>query len=176
MQSAYVSNEDASGAIKNIQRRIYAISLINKKRISSNDSSSINMKEYIEEFVIYLSDVFNVQNAIEFELLTQPLMLDLTSAIPLGLIINEAITNSVKYAFPVTKTGKIVISLDRDQENNIKLIVRDNGVGLPDFFDNNNNTLGKNLIRGLSDQLQGELKIENNFGTQLSIVFKLLNS
>jgi two-component sensor histidine kinase len=176
LQSAYVSNEDASEAIKNIQRRIYAISLINKKRNGSDSSSSINMKEYIEELVIYLRDVFNIQNTIEFELLTQPIMLDLTRAIPLGLIINEAITNAIKYAFPVTKKGKIMIRLEQDQESNMKLVIRDNGVGLPDFFNDNNNTLGKNLIIGLSDQLQGELIMENNFGTQLSIVFKLLDS
>ncbi|WDF79029.1 histidine kinase dimerization/phosphoacceptor domain -containing protein [Mucilaginibacter sp. KACC 22773] len=176
LQSVYVSNEDASEAIKNIQRRIYAISLINKKRNGSDGSSAINMKEYIGELVIYLRDVFNVQNAIEFELLTEPIMLDLTRAIPLGLIINEAITNAIKYAFPVTKKGKIMIRLERDQKKNITLIIKDNGVGLPDFFNDNNNTLGKNLIIGLSDQLQGELIMENNFGTQLSIVFKLLNS
>jgi two-component system, sensor histidine kinase PdtaS len=175
MQSAYISNDDAAEAIKNIQRRIYVISLINKKRNGSDGSSSINMKEYIEELVIYLREVFDIQNTIEFELLTQPIMLDLTWAIPLGLIVNEVITNSIKYAFPITKTGKITIRLEQDKESNITLVIRDNGVGLPDFF-NHTNTLGKNLIIGLSDQLEGELIIGNNFGTQLSIVFKLVDS
>ena len=91
-------------------------------------------------------------------------------------LINEAITNAIKYAFPVTKKGKIMIRLEQDQESNMKLVIRDNGVGLPDFFNDNNNTLGKNLIIGLSEQLQGELIMENNFGTQLSVVFKLLDS
>jgi two-component sensor histidine kinase len=176
MQSAYISNDDGNEAIKNIQRRIYAISLINKKRNGFDGSSSINIKEYIEELVIYLRDAFDVHHVIEFELLTQPVMLDLTWAIPLGLIISEAITNSIKYAFPVTKRGKIMITLARDQEGTITLVIKDDGIGLPDFFDKSTNTLGKNLIIGLSAQLQAELTIENNSGTQLSVVFKLLDT
>jgi len=175
MQSAYVSNYDASEAIKNIQRRIYAISLINKKSNGSEDSSSINIKEYIEDLVIYLREEFSLDNTIDFQIVAQPIMLDLAWAMPLGLIISEAITNAIKYAFPIKKKGNVLIRLNRDMENSITLIIKDNGVGLPELFDYKN-TLGKNLIKGLSDQLQGKLIMENDFGTQLSFVFKLLDS
>ena len=175
MQSAYLSNADAAEVIKNIQRRIYAIALINKKRNDADGSSLVNFKEYIEELVIYLRDIFNIQNTIDFEIAAQPVMLALSWAIPLGLIVNEAITNSIKYAFPAARKGNIMIRLEQDTEGNIRLLIKDDGVGLPDFFDYNN-TLGRNLIIGLSDQLQGELAIGNNFGTQISVVFKLLNN
>ncbi|MCP2028911.1 two-component sensor histidine kinase [Flavobacterium sp. HSC-32F16] len=171
-QSAYLENDMALSAIKNSQHRIHSMSLIHQKLYNSENISTINMPNYIKELVEYLRDSFSLGQRIRFEVKVDPLELDVAHAVPLGLILNEAITNSIKYAFPDDRTGMIYITLETIAENQYVLTISDNGIGFDlNLSDKKTNSFGMMLIKGLSDDLDGKLTIENNNGTILKIEF-----
>jgi two-component sensor histidine kinase len=170
MQSAYIDNEVALETIRNSQRRMHTMSLIHQKLYQSEKLTSINMAIYIDELTIYLKESFIGHGNISFELLVESFELDIAQALPLGLIINEAVTNAIKYAFPDNCKGIIYIFLEKTPDKQYILTIKDNGIGLPNAFDiESNSSLGMNLMRGLSGQLQGDFNIRNNSGTQITI-------
>ena len=171
-QSAYLDNDMALSAIKNSQHRIHSMSLIHQKLYNSENIATINMPNYIKELVEYLKDSFSLAQRIRFEIKVAPLELDVAQAIPLGLILNEAITNSIKYAFPNDRTGMIYITIEATTENRYLLTISDNGIGAEtDFTDTKANSFGMSLIKGLSDDLEAKFTMENNNGTVLKIEF-----
>lgn len=171
-QSAYLENDMALSAIKNSQHRIHSMSLIHQKLYNSENISKINMPNYIRELIEYLKDSFNRGQRIRFEIKIDPLELDVAQAVPLGLILNEAITNSIKYAFPDDRTGMIYITLEGIAKNKYLLTISDNGIGIEtDFSDKKINSFGMSLIKGLSDDLDAKFSMENNNGTVLKIEF-----
>jgi two-component system, sensor histidine kinase PdtaS len=171
-QSAYIDNEPALTAIHDSQHRVHAMSLIHQKLYNSENVSSIDMTTYIRELVAYLSDSFNTGQRIRFELAIEPLELDVSQAVPLGLILNEAITNSIKYAFPDGRNGEISILLSNTAPHHYLLSISDNGVGMPVHVTNNKpGSLGMSLMAGLSEDLDGTFSIENNNGTVIKISF-----
>ncbi|SHH81813.1 sensor histidine kinase [Flavobacterium defluvii] len=171
-QSAYLENDMALSAIKNSQHRIHSMSLIHQKLYNSENISTINMPNYIKELVEYLRESFSLGQRIRFEVKIDPLELDVAHAVPLGLILNEAITNSIKYAFPEDKTGMIYVTLETKGENQYLLTIADNGIGFDaNLSDKKANSFGMSLIKGLTDDLEGKLTMENNNGTILKIEF-----
>jgi two-component sensor histidine kinase len=98
--------------------------------------------------------------------------MDVSQAVPLGLILNEAITNSIKYAFPNDREGVIKITLSKTSGNEYLLEISDNGVGIPSHFSNKQpGSLGMSLMAGLSEDLDGSFSIENSNGTVIRILF-----
>jgi len=171
-QSAFLDNAMALSAIKNSQNRIHSMSLIHQKLYSSENISNINMSSYIKELVEYLRDSFALDLRIRFELKIDSLELDVTQAIPLGLILNEAITNAIKYAFPDNREGTIYITLEKTRENLYQLKIVDDGVGIDNsLLDKKRNSFGMNLIKGLSDDLEAELQLQTDQGTEIKIEF-----
>jgi two-component system, sensor histidine kinase PdtaS len=171
-QSAYLENDAALTAIHDSQHRVHAMSLIHQKLYNSENVSSINMSSYIRELVTYLRDSFDTGQRVRFELNIEPLEMDVSQAVPLGLILNEAITNSLKYAFPSDMDGMINISLSRTTTNHYLLSISDNGVGMPDHFTGKKpGSLGMSLMAGLSEDLDGNFTVENNNGTVIKISF-----
>ncbi|HTE09521.1 MAG TPA: sensor histidine kinase [Chitinophagaceae bacterium] len=171
-QAAYLEN-DALKAIEKSQHRIYAMSLIHQKLYQSEDIKTINMKEYLPEFIRYLGDSFDTSNQVRFQLDIEPIKLSATQAIPIALIINEAVTNSIKYAFPFNRKGEISIAMHRVRDQ-IKLEVADNGIGMnASIKDTELNSLGLQLIKGLSEEIRAHIEFENNMGTKISVTFYL---
>ena len=171
-QSAFVQNESALTAIHDSQHRVHAMSLIHQKLYSTENVSSIDMSIYIRELVSYLRDSFNTAQRIRFELHVEPLELDVSQAVPLGLILNEAITNSIKYAFPNDMKGVITISLSNTGFHNYLLIISDNGIGMPAHVkDKKPGSLGMSLMEGLSEDLDGNFSIVSDNGTMIKISF-----
>ncbi|MDR6845705.1 histidine kinase dimerization/phosphoacceptor domain -containing protein [Flavobacterium granuli] len=171
-QSAYVDNDMALSTIKSSQHRIHSMSLIHQKLYMSENISTINMPVYVKELVEYLKDSFNLKQRIRFEIEIEQLELDVVQAVPLGLIINEAVTNSIKYAFPNDQDGIISITLIATDTNKHLLSIQDNGIGIPSKFKEKTNSFGMSLIKGLSDDLEGTFSIENNNGTLLQLSFE----
>jgi two-component sensor histidine kinase len=171
-QSAYVDNEMALSTIKSSQHRIHSMSLIHQKLYMSENISTINMPVYIKELAEYLKDSFHLKQRIRFKIRIVQLELDVVQAIPLGLIINEAITNCIKYAFPNDQDGIISITLVSPHTNQYLLSIHDNGIGIPAGFKENVNSFGMSLIKGLSDDLDGTFSIENSNGTLLKLNFE----
>jgi two-component sensor histidine kinase len=171
-QSAYLDNEDALMAIQNSQYRMHAMSLIHQKLYQSNNLASIDMSWYIHELISYMKDCFATDKKINFVLDTEKVYLDVAQSIPMGLIINEALNNAIKYAFPLDRKGEVHISLKNTEQNNYELIIADNGVGLPNNFEETKrDSLGMNLMIGLSDQIDGTFDMKNDNGLKIKITF-----
>jgi len=176
-QSAYITHPETVQAIKSSQSRIYAIALVHQNLYKEDNLSLVNMECYISELLKYLQDEYRSSQRITVTLKLVSLQLEIASAIQLGLIINEAVNNTLQYAFPLLTNGEIKITLSKDNQSHYLLRIIDNGIGLPQGFDaNSNNSLGTSLIRGLSHQLKGELKFENINGAVISLLFKPIDS
>jgi len=118
-----------------------------------------------------LCDSFETGRRIEFKMDLDPIELDIALAVPMGIILNEAITNSVKYAFPANGTGIISISIKKSQKQ-LLFTVADNGVGLPPNFSiENSKSLGMKLMKGLSFDIKASFQVENKDGTFILITF-----
>lgn len=169
-QAMYLK-DDALDAIEKSQNRIYAMSLIHQKLYQDDAVRTVDMSVYLREFVQYLQRGFDAAG-IEFRVEVEPLHLELRQAIPLALIINEAVTNSIKYAFPDHRKGVIRLTLGRAGEM-IRLVVADDGVGFdPAAQGAMRNSLGLQLIRGLCGELKGELAIDGSEGTAVTVEFR----
>jgi len=171
-QSAYLENKDALLAIQDSQNRMFAMSLIHQKLYQNDNLSTIDMHWYIPELVSYLKSVFDADHKIAFLLDIDHVDLDVAQAMPLGLILNEAIINALKYAYPETHKGEVKIFLKEKQDNLYQLIISDNGVGVPDFELKNRNSLGMNLMYGLSNQIEGSFEVESKNGLSITLNFK----
>jgi two-component system, sensor histidine kinase PdtaS len=172
-QAQYQKNDAAINAITDSQRRIQSMSLIHQRLYQSNNLSAINMHEYVHELIDSLNESFNTGNLIRFKQEIEPIQLDLAHSIPLGLILNEAITNSFKYAFTINKVGIITISFKNTSENNFVLAISDNGIGLSGEFNSlQSGSMGMNLMRGLSEEIGAEFKIDSQNGTQITVIFE----
>jgi two-component system, sensor histidine kinase PdtaS len=173
IQASYLKNKEALSAIKESQHRIHSMSIIHQKLYQSDTLSTIQMSEYIYELVEYLRDSYAIRENIGFSLEIENIELDHASAITLGLILNEVITNAIKYAFAKTDNGRISISLSHISASQILLTVQDNGPGLPkDFNRRLGASMGMELLRGLTEDIGGSLSIENKNGTCIKIIFK----
>lgn len=171
-QSMYLDNEEALIAIQSSQHRMYAMSLIHQKLYQSDAIAFIDMSWYIQELVNYLKESFVVDQNIDFKLDLECIELDVVQAVPLGLILNEAISNSIKYAFEDKQNGRINISLKNTEYNFYQLVIADDGIGLPEGFESQEReSLGMNLMIGLTDQLNGSFELKNDNGLVIVITF-----
>ena len=172
IQSSYLKNKEALSAIKESQHRIHSMSIIHQKLYQSETLSTIHMPEYIYELVEYLRESYSIRENIGFSLQIENIELNHASAITLGLILNEAITNAIKYAFSKTVDKKISISLTHISGSQILLSIADNGRGLPVNFDSKiGASMGMELLQGLTDDLGGSFSIETNDGTHIKVIF-----
>jgi two-component sensor histidine kinase len=175
-QSAYLQN-DALQAIKDSQHRVFAMSLIHQKLYQATNVASIDMSIYLQELIHYLRESFNTRQRVRFQVQIERIELDAARAIPMGLILNEAVTNALKHAFPNDRAGLILLSLTRQAESQFLLSVADNGIGLPAGFDSvRTNSLGMKLMKGLSREINAQLSIESKEGTLIQVAFTATQS
>lgn len=167
-QSEYLENKEALKALEVSQHRIYAMSLIHQKLYQSEEIKTVNMGLYIPEFVSYLQDCFDVPGRIRFILDIESIEMGVNLAVPMALVLNEAVTNAIKYAFPQNRPGRITVTF-REDETCYRFEVADNGTGLPEQFIHNHqkNPLGLNLIKGLSRDMHANLDFDLNGGTRI---------
>jgi two-component sensor histidine kinase len=171
-QSEFLRDQNAVDIMLGSQRRIQAMSLIHQKLYNSANLSSIYMPEYIGELVDYLRESFMIQQKVVFQLQIDNLRLDVSKAVPLGLILNEVITNAFKYAFPHSGDDRLIIRLTADGEL-VTLEVQDNGKGLPPDFDlTASNSFGMVLMKGMAEDLEGTFTVESKKGTRVIISFR----
>ena len=171
-QAASLQDKAALSAIQESQHRVQAMALIHQKLYQSESVARIPMISYIREVVAYLHDSYHLSQPVRFNLSVEPIELDVTLAVPLGLIINEAITNAFKYAFPEGRPGMVNISLHHLDKTTYELTIWDDGVGLPSNYDPaRSRSLGMTLMHGFSGQLGGELSITSSPGLRLSLLF-----
>jgi two-component sensor histidine kinase len=177
-QSVFLTDNSALDIIRESQHRMNCISLVHQKLYQDDNLSGIEMRNYIYELIEYIKDSFGTGSAIAFATQVDHLVLDVSQAVPLGLILNESITNSLKYAFAGSDNCTVTVNL-KVTGDFIDLSIGDNGCGLPHDFDVSScRSLGMSLIYGLTKQLGGELDLSNNNGLLISITIpklKILN-
>lgn len=165
---------DPLSAIQSSQNRIFATSLLHQKLYQTDNRSSVNMNMYLPELVYYLQEAFNTRNSIHFEINIQSIELDISQAVSIGIIINEVITNAIKHAFPGdTGHNEIRVSMAMIEGDTAELLIADNGKGIPiKAHPVQEEGLGLKLVRGLTEDIDGEVQIISGAGTIVFIRFK----
>src|SRR5659263_70088 len=174
LQSQNIEDKRYKDVFIDSQNRILSMALIHEKLYQSEDLAHINFKEYIEEIVSNIFSSYSLNSNIKIDINVENIPINIDNAVPCGLIINELVTNSLKYAFPEGGQGKIQISVKSKENNMIQLSISDDGIGIPKDLDiRNAKTLGLALITALSEnQLDGELIINREKGTEFQINFR----
>lgn len=171
-------DEVSNQIITEAKERIQAIALIHKKLYLDNTFAEINMEEYLNELIDQLRITYNSNQAnIAFQLKTNNILLNIDTAVPLGLIISELTTNAFKYAFHNRENGRLKIEINHTENDYYVLNVKDNGIGMKENFNFlESNTLGVEIVQALTEQLDGILtyKSDEN-GTSIKIKFKIIN-
>ena len=174
LQAGGVEDTKTRELLEESQARIKSMALVYNQLYQSADLASIGLKDYVSELInglvkTYASAPLRITAKIEGDNI--PLGVDL--AIPCGLFINELIINSLKYAFPNGRSGKIRVSLHETAENEVEIVVSDNGIGIPANLDlASTNTLGLYLVSTLvENQLGGKLELDRSQGTEFRITF-----
>ena len=173
LQAYSLTDPEAIDALRDSHKRVKAISLIHQKLYGFEAIAAIPLEEYISSL---FADLKTVYAATDVELIcaTRPreLYLDIESAVPVGLILNEVITNALKYAFANGQPGILSIQVSDDIEKGYTIIVHDNGVGLPADFDTvQSGSLGFRIIKELTRQLRGQYQYTSASGTTFTLQF-----
>ena len=172
-QAADLADDTALSTIKESQHRVQAMALIHQKLYQTERIARVEMASYIHDLVVYLRDSYHPPGPVRFNLAVEPVELDVTQAVPLGLIINEAVTNALKYAFPGNRAGTISLRLEAAADQAYTLEITDDGVGLPPGYEPaRSRSLGMTLMHGLSEQLEGILRITGDPGVAIRLVFR----
>lgn len=171
LQSAEISDKKIVDAMENSQHRIQSMSMVHQKLYQENSLSSIEMKSYFFNLSNYIINVFGVQSRVEVLLEMEEIELDVDTAIPIGLIVNELLTNSMKYAFPEQASGSVVIAL-RKTGRQLFLNVTDNGIGATVNENETETGFGTKLVKLLTRQLDGEMHLVVENGTAVSFEFQ----
>tara|TARA_R110001592_G_scaffold19937_4_gene81401 strand:- start:1918 stop:3312 length:1395 start_codon:yes stop_codon:yes gene_type:complete len=173
IQSEKVIGEKALGAFQESQNRVRSIAMIHQILYESQDFSKVEIASVINGLVDNLIQSYGIdlgQIGMDLDLASVHLPID--KSIPLGLIINEIVTNTLKHAFPEGRLGRLYIKIKKEEFNNINLTIEDTGVGIPqDFSIEESTSLGLQLIQTLVDQLGGTLEIRRKDPTRFHIVF-----
>lgn len=167
---------DLKAAFSDVQSRIKSIALIHEKLYEKAIFSKVEMADYLRELSELISDTYySKEKKIEIELRLEDIKVNMTSAVPVGLICNELINNSFKHAFKNCNEGKITIGL-KERGGQIEVSVCDSGIGLPDDFSlESSNSLGITLLRVLTLQIDGELKVIETSGSKFVLQFPQKN-
>jgi PAS domain S-box-containing protein len=173
LQSSFVTDEKILDILEESRNRIRSMAIIHENLYQTSNFSSINFTNYLGNLTRDLISSYQVEtDKVELKLDLQQVGLVLDQAIPCGLMINEIITNALKYAFPNGKKGTVNISMTEEKEI-VTLRIEDNGIGLPKGFNYlESETLGLQLVATLVEQLEGELVLESDGGTKYCITFE----
>ena len=176
LQSRAFSEERVRAALKDLETRIRAMALVHEHLYHSSDLAKIGFKDYLkglceELFRTYRADA----GRIALEIDAEAVALDIERAIPCGLIINELLTNAIKYAFPGDRKGVIRIAIRNTPDSGVEIVVSDDGIGMPETLDiRKAKTLGLQLVTTLAEnQLKGRFELERAGGTRFRIQFRI---
>lgn len=170
LQSAQIDDEDTKAAMLEGQNRVQSIGIVHQKLYQGTNLGSVEMKDYFLNLGENILDSFGVEGRITIECVMEKLDVDIDTAVPLGLIVNELLTNTLKYAFPDGRNGNVEIKLEKQHDGMMQLQVSDNGVGKSGITKGTG--FGGQLISLLTKQLDGTMREENNNGTHVFFEFK----
>lgn len=175
LQSQYIKDKQVLDIFKESQNRAKSMALIHERLYRSTDLKRIDFGEYINSlardlFHTYISD----PRSVDLQLKVENVMVDINTTVPLGLIVNELVTNSMKHAFPEGVKGEIIIEFYKKEEQYV-LIISDTGIGFPEDLDfRNTDSLGLQLVNNLVSQIDGKITLNRDHGAEFMIKFKEL--
>jgi two-component sensor histidine kinase len=172
LQSEQIQDPVIKNTMLNSQQRVHSMSMIHEKLYQGDSMSHIEMKEYFTNLGEYIIQTFGKEDQITLITDMHPIEVDIDYAIPIGLIVNELISNSLKYAFPNQRKGQVSISL-KQTGSILHLEVSDNGIGKNLAADSIGTGFGSQLIRLLTEQLEGKMTLMIEGGTAVSFDFQL---
>ena len=175
LQSAQLSDGASKEAMLASQNRVQSMGIIHQKLYQGTNLGAIEMKDYFVNLGEGILDSFNAEDQVKIECAMDQLELDVDTAVPIGLIVNELLTNALKYAFPEGKMGKIDISLSRENEG-LMLKVQDNGIGKTQGAKPKGTGFGSQLIDLLTRQLDGTFLEKSEAGHAVIFQFKNLKA
>lgn len=169
IQSNRLEDKNAAKAVREGQMRVQAMSLIHQQLYNTDNISSLNIKLYLTELAESLMQAYGYSaDNFDLQINAENPQLDVDMAIPIGLIVNELITNSFKYAYEGIEKPSLIINFKNEKD--ITLQLQDNGIGIDESAMNKNaGSFGKKLIKGLTSQINGNCKFENNQGTYFEL-------
>ncbi|MGC1205665.1 MAG: histidine kinase dimerization/phosphoacceptor domain -containing protein, partial [Flavobacteriaceae bacterium] len=173
LQSAQLEDSATKDAMIASQNRVQSMGIIHQKLYQGKNLGSIEMKDYFLNLGEGILDTFNADEKVKIECAMDNLELDVDTAVPIGLIVNELLTNALKYAFPENLKGNISISLSKSNPETLTLKVVDNGIGKTAGLAPKGTGFGSQLIKLLTQQLNGKMTEENQNGTSVLFHFKL---
>ncbi|MEY3238439.1 MAG: hypothetical protein RI883_2540 [Bacteroidota bacterium] len=170
MQKNATGNRETKNALQDVHDRIMSMALVHQKMYQNKDKTSIELGNFIADLVVEIRKSLDLKENILYETMIDSVNLDVSIAIPVGLVLNELITNSIKHAFQETKEPNISITLTK-KDGYIELVMRDNGMGAT--FDNLNQNagIGMSLIQSLVDQIEGTYSFEVKNGLAFTLEF-----
>ena len=173
LTSADIEDDNAKAIFNQTHSRVKSMALIHEKLYRSDDLKCINFGDYIRNLAQDLSNLFLTENNnVQLIMDVEDLKIDIGTAINVGLILNELLTNSIKYAFPKGEKGNILIDFHQTDTHYV-MMVADDGVGLPKDLDLENcDSLGLSLVRNIVGQIEGDLIVKQDFGTEITICFQ----
>lgn len=176
LQSYYIKDKAEIDVFVDSRTRADSMALIHERLYKSTDLKKIDIREYISDLVSDLFDIYAMgSDKVKINIDVDEIMLDINTAMPLGLIINELLNNSLKHAFPDNISGTITIIFNKSDDQ-FKLIIKDDGIGFPQDLDYEKaESLGLELINSLTRQIDGKLELNSTNGTEFKISFKELN-
>lgn len=169
LQSYRIQDKEARQAFENSKQRVYSMALVHEKLYRSQNFANIQFDDYVKTMTTEIIRASADFGRIRLDLQIEPIELSIDLAIPFGLIINELMTNAIKYAFPDGTEGKIQIGF-HSRKNQYTLTVMDNGIGLPDdVYFQKKGSLGMQLVHILTEQIGGSIEISREGGTRFTI-------
>lgn len=176
LESASLKMPELKNMFTESQNRIKTMALIHEKLYHAKDLSVIEFYDYVKNLMYNLYNTYSIpMEKIQPVISFRSVYLDIDTAIPCGLIINEVISNSLKYAFPDGRNGRVYINITESEPGEYLLTIGDDGIGIPKEIDfNNAETLGLKLVKILSNQLSGKVNLVRSNGTEFRISFKKL--
>ncbi|WP_017303028.1 histidine kinase dimerization/phosphoacceptor domain -containing protein [Spirulina subsalsa] len=176
-QAEYLQSPELVKTLEDSQNRIYSMALIHEKLYHSTGLDLIDFGEYLTALLENLIETYQVsEQQIGFSLSIEPVFLNIETAQPCALIVNELLSNALKHAFPDGRKGQVYLELKQDAEQWIQIKVQDNGIGFPPSLDFRQvESLGMELVCTLTEQIEGKIKLDRTQGTCFELRFKELN-
>lgn len=174
LQSTKMNDPSGLAMLQDSQNRVRSMALIHEKLYRSQDLARVDIGEYARHLAAELFRTYRASaQTIMLEVnAAKDIWLGIDQALPVGLILNELVSNSLKHAFPEGRTGRVRIELERNTSDAVELIVADNGVGLPGDLDfRQTGSLGLQLVMTLVDQLAGTIELDSADGTVFRVTF-----
>lgn len=181
LQAGFTADKKTNEILEESKNRVKSMALIHEKLYQSKNFSSLDIREFIEELIKNLFNSYGIESlAVNMELSIDNINLNADQAVYLGLIVNELVSNSLKHAFKPTSLDdngeqqkKIFISVQKNSDNGYSIKIGDNGCGFPENIDfKNTESLGLQLVMSLVKQLEAEIRLNNNSGTEFLIKFR----